>query len=252
MKSKNPFFENLKLSIDSYSFKIILVILMIMNIIYTLNILYNNMANDYIRSIYYIFSNVFYITILFSVLVINTINIIIIFERNLFYIIRFNNKKEYYKILIKNIFYSNLLLYILNLFLLFMMSNFVFGTTFSITIWKNYEVSNIIYIVYYFARCLIILEIVMILLFLIKKYVGKIGTLIFSLVSLLPLLYNDGKSVNSLLNIPLFPISYIKGFECKNFNFEFFSSTIYILILISITIIIFNIIINRKKGTIEE
>lgn len=237
---------------NSYIFKIILITSIIINVVYSLNILFNSLNIDYIQSFYYVLSNSFYIIILMMLLAINTINTINIFDQNLFYILRFESKKEYYKEILKNVFLSNLVFIIMNIAILIIMSNIIFGSTFSISNWQEYNITNIVYIIFYIIRAFIVMEIIMGLLFIIKKVLGKISILIYSILIFIPLILNNYNVIKDLSNIPLYPMNYIVGFTCTSFNLEVCSSIIYISILLLISIIAFNILVANSKGVIDE
>ena len=253
MKYKSLIVENIKATINSYIFKYLLITSLIINIVYTLNILFNNLSFNYLESLYYISTNAFYILFFLALILINTINTLHIFNKNTFYIIRFHSKKEYYNSLIKNVFLVNSIFYFINMILLITMCNLIFGSTFVITNWQQYNVINIVYIIFHFVKCLIIIEIITTLFPIIYKAYGRIGMIVYLLFIGIPLLLSSYKVeiINDIWKMSLFPVNYLSGGNYSSFSLELFSTLIYIIILLIFYCISFEIIKRKVKGVIE-
>jgi len=252
MNFRKIMLENIKNIIDSYCFKIIFIASIVINISYTLNILFNGLNDNYISLFYYVLSNRFYILIFLILVVINTLNTINIFDKNLSYVIRFKSKKEYYKNALNQIVFSNLVFIIFNLLILIVTSNVVFGSKFTISNWKNYNISNLIFIIFYVLRYIIVTEIMMIAFYLVKKVLKMPGSIIYLGIILAPLIVASNNVVSNIYDIPVYPIYYLSGYSCTSFYIELFTSIIYIFAFMLVTTAFYKILISKLKGDIES
>lgn len=114
--------------------------------IYSLyNVMYLTVTYSYIGSILYFYSNALTMLIIITLFLINTINIIRVFDKNEIYIIRYKTKKQYFKNLVKNIFIKNTILFIINFIMLVLLILLFNNNGFVIDSIGSYEVSNLVY-----------------------------------------------------------------------------------------------------------
>ena len=145
--------------INSWIFKIILVISFLIMVYVIVNYCINK---SYAIGILSILSSPIYITCgLLLPLFITTANIYTIFNNNYFLSIRLKSKKERLKKLLKNILYSNSLMFLIIILILILGLNLI--SSYNLEFMNNYQfynIPNIIYIIFYIVRLYIILMII--------------------------------------------------------------------------------------------
>ena len=186
-------------------------------------------------------NNVFPILLFFILMLFSTITIFNSFEQNNMYIFRLETKKKYFEKLIKNLFITNTITFIIICLILVVVSYFFASSTIIIKYDKIYKTINIIYLFFFLFRvfCLSqILSITSIMLFKVinYRYVLLMNLLIFA-YSLG--LYYEAKPINSLLQIKFNLASYLTILNYTNFYLEVMISCAYILFLIMISSLIF-------------
>lgn len=244
MKSKY-IIQNIKYLLLDYRFKLIIMFMLCFNFIGSIYFAYNSY---YLEGFLQIFNNPYYVTTFMALILFNTLNTYNMFEKNTFYIIRFNSKKEYLIQLIKNILTSNTIIFIINILVAFIFLNF-FGGKLVIQNYMNYNIPNILYTIFYMIRFLILSSIISIInTCLLKLIDSKFIVLINSCFWITFIFYPDSSMlINSIFDLPLMLCDYFRIKMYSNFFMESACSILYTLILIVVMIIIFIISKNKIK-----
>lgn len=246
MLVKNKYIiQNIKYLLLDYRFKLIVMFMLCFNFIGSIYFAYNNY---YLEGFLAIFTNIYYVATFFALILFNTLNTYNMFEKNTYYIIRFDNRKEYLIQLIKNVLISNAIIFIINILVSFIFLNF-FGGNLIIQNYMNYNVSNILYVIFYIARFLILSSIISIInICLLKLIDSKIIIFVNAILWITFIFYPYSQAlINSIFNLPLMLCDYFRAKVYSNFFMESACSILYIIFLIIITTIIFNITKNRIK-----
>lgn len=251
MKHKKYLIENFKMIANSSNFLLMLIILLVMNIFMSFSGIF---TFDYFKGIYSTYTNMFYNLILFGVLLANTINTVKFFDRNLSYIIRFNNKKDYIKELLKNVVFSNTILYSLNFLLLFIFINIFLGNTISFTLWKNYTILNIVYITFYLLKSFILYQLLLFSIVCVQKLFNKIVMFLYSFLLVFPIIFHENKiqTIDSFKKMLLFPMDYLLKNEYANFTVELSQSLIYITFWTIFCYVIFDVLKRHVRSVEKE
>lgn len=237
--------QNIKYLLLDYRFKIIIMFMLCFNFIGAIYFAYNSY---YLEGFLAIFTNIYYVATFMALLLFNTLNTYNMFEKNTFYIIRFNSRKEYLIQVIKNILISNTIVFAINVLIAFIFLNF-FGGKLVIQNYMGYNVSNILYTIFYILRFLVLSNIISIInICLLKLIDSKIIVLINSIFWITIIFYPESfELINDILNIPLMLCDYFRVKIYSNFFMESACSMLYILILLIITMILFSISKNKMK-----
>lgn len=238
--------ENSKYLLETYRFRLIILFLICFNI-YGTGYLTTN--ETYIDGILVILTNGYYIVSMLAMFLINTINTIDMYENNIFYIIRFKNRKEYLLQLIKNVIISNLILFFINILVLLIGMN-VFVNNFVLENILDYSIPNIVYLIFYLLRMMVLIQMISVIsLLIIKLFNVKISIVANIIIWLFIMVspYNMGAVVNSILDMHIFISDYFRLHLYSGFILEVLCSTIYITILLIISYIMFYITKNKMR-----
>lgn len=246
MRVKNKYIiQNIKYLLLDYRFKLIIMFMLCFNFVGAIYFAYNFY---YLEGFLQIFTDPYYVFAFLALILFNTLNVYSMFEKNTYYIIRFNDRKEYLIQLIKNVLTSNTIIFIINILVAFIFLNF-FGGKLVIQNYMNYNIPNILYMIFYIARFLILSSIISIInTCLLKLIDSKIIILMNSCCWITFIFYPYSPSlINSIFNMPLMLCDYFRTELYSNFFMESACSILYIIVLIVITAIIFNISKNKMK-----
>ena len=128
-----------KIYIKSSNFRNLILFLICLNIY----MFYNDETTLIVNT----FQKTLYSSIIFIILCVNTINIDKIFDLNKYYIIRFEDKKEYINNKIKLISFNNFILFIINIIIYYILHKFSFSFYTLIYLSKIYLLYNIVNII---------------------------------------------------------------------------------------------------------
>lgn len=159
MRKKQFRVEIFKEFINSWKFKILIA----MSFIITFFVMTNYGLNKSysVAMLTVLTSNIYLVCGLFLPLLVTTINIYNIFNDNHFLSIRIKSKKEKTKELLKNIFYSNSLMFLIVILILLVGLNLMCASNLEfMNSYQFYNIPNIIYIIFYIIRLYVILMIV--------------------------------------------------------------------------------------------
>ena len=145
--------------INSWIFKIIIALSVLITVFVIINYC---LGQSYAISMQIVLSSPIYIICgLFLPLLITTFNVYTLFNNNYFLSIRIASKKEQLNELLKNILYSNSLMFVIIVLILLVGLNFICANNLGfIDNYQFYEIPNIIYILFYLIRIYVILMIV--------------------------------------------------------------------------------------------
>lgn len=203
-----------------------------------------------INGIYDTFTWNFFIMVLLFLFIFNSYNILTELTRNYEFLIRIKNYKEFFSKMIKFIFVSNLIIYLIVIFLVLIISVLRTGMNTRVDIINYYNINNLTYLIFHLIRSFIILNMIVVLLMSIYKLVKEevvviiSGLIPLSIVALTPLMKE--RVITKIYNIPLYYAEYFIKNNYGSFTFEIFISLLFIILLIIISKILIEI--TSKKG----
>lgn len=172
----------------------------------------------------------FYIVILLLIFLFSIYTTFSHFEKNLFMIGRFKNRREYLNCLIKKVLRNTTIIFIVNLMLLLILANLRWDGTFGIHEYFNFKITNLQYLLFHFVKMFILFE----LLTCLFTYFIKISSLGISyIINLFVLLFSFIPRdlinlVERYISFPLIYNSYLEYYSFPNFYTEVVYSAIYI------------------------
>lgn len=238
--------ENIKYYLNNNVLKLIMALSFILNLYGTS---YLSANRDYLQGLLTIFANGYYGCCLLGLIMINTINVVSLYEQNYFYIIRFKNRKIYLKELINNVIVSNTIVFLLN-FIIMLIGLNLFSNGLYIGEVYNYGINNIIYVIYYLFRAVVIFNIIAVICVLFMKLIGRNATTILIVILCSAFIFTPDETlypINSLRETRVFIGDYLMLYRYSNFPFEIFCSTIMLAVSIAIIYLLFYIVNKRKK-----
>lgn len=243
MKNKMKYeFENFKYMISSEIFKLILLFIIIATLYGTF---YLTLGSGYVSGFLTMISNGYYNMLIFIIILLNTINLYKIFEKNNLYIIRFKTKKEYLKKLISNTLFSNgLILLLIYIFAIIGLNVFCSSSS-GIGVIEKYNMINWIYLIFYIIRSFVLIQIISVINILLLKIIDSkllllLNFLLYGIIISYP--YAANIEINTAFNIPLFIGEYFTLYKYEYFTLELLCSTLYIGLLILIIGLLFNVV----------
>lgn len=235
---------NIKHMLNEYRFKIIVLFIICFNLF---GCIYIAIGKNYLDALFSTLSNPYYSLLLLSLTLVNTINTFDTFEKKDNYIIRFENREKYLKQLVINIFVSNSVLFIINLVVLLICLNLFIGSYFVIESWYNYNIPNLIYLMFYIIRIFIIIQIVSIINSLLLKLLNFKIVIILNCLIYGPFIFGNhiSRTIDSLSKIKILINEYFLYNEYGGFLSEIVYSSIYIICLYGIATILFHFTKNK-------
>lgn len=188
---------------------------------------------------------------MFAILFLNTLNICIMFNNSFsFYIIRLENKKKYIKELLKNVLLFNLMHLIIFFLLYFIVLFLLNSPIFTIHNYQNYDISNLLYLVFYLGRYVIISLIICLIstLLYVNFKLKAVFLLDISFITSFLLIMTKDQIVSSIF---IFPWEYFTNIRFDNFSLEISSSILYILVLEIIMYVLYNFSLKNKNLVIS-
>lgn len=253
MKLKNSFkytYEIYKQSLNTQKFLFIFLLSLILSIY---GILAMAFGYDYITGFLNIIYGGIFIACLLLIILLNTINTYELFENNSFYIIRFSSKKKYLIELIKSICFSNLCVLMLNIIFILIGLN-LFCMNEGISIMKNYNIPNLLYLVYSIIKLVIITQLisiinVLLLKILNNKFIVITNILMYILIAGLPISLNG--EISTIIQLPLFFGIYLRYQLYSSFIFEIVCFLLYSSILYVSIFILSKLVLKKMKAVIK-
>lgn len=203
-----------------------------------------------VNGIYDTFTWNFFIMVLLFLFIFNSYNILTELTRNYEFLIRIKNYKEFFSKMIKFIFVSNLIIYLIVIVLVLIISVLRTGMNTRIDLISYYNINNLTYLIFHLIRSFIILNMIVVLLMSIYKLVKEevvviiSGLIPLSIVALTPLMKE--RAITKIYNIPIYYAEYFIKNNYGSFTFEIFISLLFIILLIIISKILIEI--TSKKG----
>lgn len=203
-----------------------------------------------VDGIYNILTWNFFIMVLLFLFLFNAYNIITETSKNYSFLIRIKNYKEFISKIIKFIFISNLIIYLIVLFLLLIISVLRTGMNFQIDSYGIYNIDNLVYLIFHIIRSYFILNMLVVILVSLYKLVKEeivvilSGILPISIVALTPFI--SEKKITSVFKLPLYyGECFIKN-NYETFIFEICMSLLFISVLALISKILIEVTSKRK------
>ena len=203
-----------------------------------------------VDGIYNILTWNFFIMVLLFLFLFNAYNIITETSKNYSFLIRIKNYKEFISKLIKFIFISNLIIYLIVLFLLLIISVLRTGMNLQIDSYGIYNIDNLMYLIFHIVRSYFILNMLVVILVSLYKLVKEeivvilSGILPISIVALTPFI--SEKKITSVFKLPLYYGEYFIKNNYETFIFEICMSLLFISILALISKILIEVTSKRK------
>lgn len=203
-----------------------------------------------VDGIYDILTWNFFIMVLLFLFLFNAYNIITETSKNYSFLIRIKNYKEFISKIIKFIFISNLIIYLIVLFLLLIISVLRTGMNLQIDSYGIYNIDNLVYLIFHIIRSYFILNMLVVILVslykLVKEEIAVIlsGILPISIVALTPFI--SEKKITSVFKLPLYYGEYFIKNNYETFIFEICMSLLFISVLALISKILIEVTSKRK------
>lgn len=203
-----------------------------------------------VDGIYNILTWNFFIMVLLFLFLFNAYNIITETSKNYSFLIRIKNYKEFISKIIKFIFISNLIIYLIVLFLLLIISVLRTGMNLQIDSYGIYNIDNLVYLIFHIIRSYFILNILVVILVSLYKLVKEeivvilSGILPISIVALTPFI--SEKKITSVFKLPLYYGEYFIKNNYETFIFEICMSLLFISVLALISKILIEVTSKRK------
>ena len=203
-----------------------------------------------VDGIYNILTWNFFIMVLLFLFLFNAYNIITETSKNYSFLIRIKNYKEFISKIIKFIFISNLIIYLIVLFLLLIISVLKTGMNLQIDSYGIYNIDNLVYLIFHIIRSYFILNMLVVILVSLYKLVKEeivvilSGILPISIVALTPFI--SEKKITSVFKLPLYYGEYFIKNNYETFIFEICMSLLFISVLALISKILIEVISKRK------
>lgn len=203
-----------------------------------------------VDGIYNILTWNFFIMVLLFLFLFNAYNIITETSKNYSFLIRIKNYKEFISKIIKFIFISNLIIYLIVLFLLLIISVLRTGMNLQIDSYGIYNIDNLVYLIFHIIRSYFILNMLVVILVSLYKLVKEeivvilSGILPISIVALTPFI--SEKKITSVFKLPLYYGEYFIKNNYETFIFEICMSLLFISILALISKILIEVTSKRK------
>lgn len=203
-----------------------------------------------VDGIYDILTWNFFVMVLLFLFLFNAYNIITETSKNYSFLIRTKNYKEFISKIIKFIFISNLIIYLIVLFLLLIISVLRTGMNLQIDSYGIYNIDNLVYLIFHIIRSYFILNMLVVILVslykLVKEEIAVIlsGILPISIVALTPFI--SEKKITSVFKLPLYYGEYFIKNNYETFIFEICMSLLFISVLALISKILIEVTSKRK------
>lgn len=203
-----------------------------------------------VDGIYNILTWNFFIMVLLFLFLFNAYNIITKTSKNYSFLIRIKNYKEFISKIIKFIFISNLIIYLIVLFLLLIISVLRTGMNLQIDSYGIYNINNLVYLIFHIIRSYFILNMLAVILVSLYKLVKEeivvilSGILPISIVALTPFI--SEKKITSVFKLPLYYGEYFIKNNYETFIFEICMSLLFISVLALISKILIEVTSKRK------
>ncbi len=203
-----------------------------------------------VDGIYNILTWNFFVMVLLFLFLFNAYNIITETSKNYSFLIRIKNYKEFISKIVKFIFISNLIIYLIVLFLLLIISVLRTGMNLQIDSYGIYNIDNLVYLIFHIIRSYFILNMLVVILVslykLVKEEIAVIlsGILPISIVALTPFI--SEKKITSVFKLPLYYGEYFIKNNYETFIFEICMSLLFISVLALISKILIEVTSKRK------
>lgn len=245
----NYLFNNLKYLINTSKFKLILLLIIINTFYGGFVIAQPGIDVGYINTLLKIYCNPYFIMILLITITLNIFYVYDIFSKNSEYVIRLGSKKVYFKKLIDNVLFSNLIIFFIQLLLVLTVLNIFYNQ--NIGIQNIYlGVNNLFYFLFFLFRVFILMELLTIICLYLIELISK--QIIFVVIIFICVSIPIGENflilnINNNIIIPTYIATYFKIYPYNSFFGELSSSLIFILFMNLIIFILSKIKFRKKR-----
>lgn len=242
--NKKLFFEDIKFHLTSKKFILIFLLLILSNLYAAIAFSTNA---TYIDSFITTFHIPFYMAFLFGIIFANSFMVVTDFDNNTSRIIRYKNKENYIKELIKTVFSNNCVVYIINLLMLIIFMNLFNGNGFEIHPYLEYNINNILYLVYTIIKIPFLILVITILNVLIYKFTNIIVALLFDSYIMISFFNNSINYINGLSDIKFNFANMMSVNFYPTFGYEISFFILYVSVLLVFSYIIFMLLNSKNK-----
>lgn len=244
MKNKLKYYNaNFCYYANSQKFKFKFILMIIISLYCSIALTYiDGSYLNYIPAIFSILNNKIFIIFMLFICLMTTINTYIHFNSSNYYIIRLKSKKEYLRELINNTIFNNLITLIIQLIMILICLNIFCSSGLGISVMANYNILNIIYLLFFIIRTFIILLFVSVINCMLFNIINKniiliINALYYASIVCSSFIFNIGNADNQNMKWQL--LDYLTIQPYNSFFSEVYYSIFYITILITIIHIVF-------------
>ena len=218
-----------------HNFKTLIFVFIILHVYL---IKYSGMQYSYIGTVLAGFTNEFYLFIVLGLYLINTLSTISLFDQNYALIIRCGNKKGYFHRVLLYVLLSNSVLFLLQLAVFIIEIVLLNQEGLVIDSIGNYDVTNVVYVLFYIIRYFILIQLFSVFGALLSKLFSKFVILSIQCLGVVICLVTSTTSsdyvVDSLSKMFVNPVQYFWLNSYKTFTFEILCSGIYIVCILLI------------------
>lgn len=239
LENKFHFIAN---SLNSYKFKAIFLILVILSIYGVFDIA---IRTGFFYGLYMIYNNQWVIAILLFCLFVNTLNICELYKKNYSIIIRNKTKKEYLKEISKIIIITNTIVILMSFMITCIFLFFKYAGDFSVGNTIN-GVNILFYTIYHFIRFIIISSLLSLLIFYCWKFLNSFFSFLISIILSLSLVISP-ISLEIVTHFKMFFGYYLLAPRFENITLDIQFSLLTIIIIMIIDLVLFQIINYVKR-----
>ena len=248
MQKNNYIFQNIANIFENKFLQIFTIFCFIVFAFFFSNVSDNT---TYFESIVFGFTYHNFIIVCFLPMVIfSNILLLELFDSNNFYIIRFKNKKEYLKELLKNIVVSNSFLFLILLIIIFTFLNLFTPGNFSIKYIESFDCLNIYYAIFIVVKCYILMMLFSFVFTFIFKLTNKNISLILAIFMSTSIYVFEflGISVNNIFEMPIYFMQYFtEGVLYESFTLKIFSFIILICLYMPLLFLLYKLTVKKMR-----
>ena len=233
MNNLKYYINHLKYVVNTDKFVITFILILLLNIYGIFNL---DEYEGLFEGLYAINTNTFINIFVILFCALNSFTIYDYLSNDSSYMIRCNDKNNYNKIIIKNIIFINAFIIILSTLIGLIGLLIKYNLNFEIGKYYFYNISNIIYFIFFVFRKFVFINLLVIILIYIKKLFGNIIMYIslFAIIARIITYFYQATAISSFLDIKFFIGYYFGLYQYSSFSLEI-ACSLFIGILLTIT-----------------
>jgi len=239
---------NIKYFVGTQKFKMIILVLII-NALYGGFVLAQpGITKGYVNALFAIYTNPYFLMILLSMILLNTMYIRSLISENFEYRIRLNDEKNYLRNLVKNVTICNSIIFIVELILILTIINLFYSSSSGIYLLKN-GINSLLYIIFFISKVYILIYFLNTINIYILKNINQYIVVIVNLIFFVSLPSDIDLYIfkNNFIEFPLYISTYFRIYPYESFMAELSSTILFVAILKIIILVIKNIKFNKNK-----